>query len=204
MAQSAPNVVLVGVDIEKTGSFLIQNPTMSVGFYLTDLDGTELLKRKFNIRVQWPTQDSFGDFEPRCWTEFWSKQPDEIRDACLHKPEADAPEKVWLEIAAFIDSLEVHFPTSKVVFLSDNASFDVASIDYALEKYAKRAPMRYSTSGKYRSIKAADDMLDMLPVRARKQADQEIHARASHTHDCVEDAKFIVMQYVYAMKVGEC
>jgi hypothetical protein len=186
----------VAHDIEKTGSFLIQNPVISVGFYIGDENGNELEKKRFNMEVNWPETDDYKDFEPRCWNEFWLKQDKSIIDDC--KIDAKDQKTSWNELKIFIDSLEEKY--TKIKFLTDNASFDTASIDYNLEKYTDRVPMRYSTNGKYRGVISADDMLDMLPEDRFNEAMTNIKNNAKHDHNPVNDAKFIYLMYIEAMK----
>lgn len=186
----------VSVDIEKTGSFLIQNPVISVGFFVGDDQGNKLLTKKFNMQVKFPVKDDYGDFEPRCWDEFWSKLDQKIIEASTEN--AQPQETAWKAVNAFLDELEAKY--DKIKFLTDNASFDIASIDYNLEKYCKRAPMRYNSKGKYRSVISADDMLDMLPEKELKLAYEYINANSKHDHDPVNDAHNIYLQYIQAIK----
>lgn len=195
--------ILVALDIEKTGGFY-RHPVMSVGFYVGDMDCNELETFKVNISVRWPMvvgdMIDYGDFEPRCWDEFWSKQPDNIVAECKNPEPVDAS-TAWHQVEAFLNRLETAYPADqyKIKFLTDNASFDVAAVDYALEKYCGRLPMRYSVLGKYRSIISADDMLDMLPKNARIAADNFIKTKVTHDHNCINDAKYIYWQYILAM-----
>jgi len=192
-------IICVAVDIEKTGAFLT-NPVVSVGFYIANLSDVELQKRKFNIEVKWPVEDNYGDFEPRCWKEFWSKQPSEIINRCKRNPEPLPAFQAWREIGMFIDSLETLYPPEKytIQFISDNPSFDIASIDYNLEKYTGRMPMRYSRTGKYRSVIAADDMFEMLPSNVKSECYKTMRETVNHDHDPINDAHHIFLQYYYA------
>lgn len=201
------DTVFVAIDIEKTGSYLIQNPIISVGFFIGDIEGKTISSHKFNIAVRWPIYinddseiESYGDFERRCWVEFWSKLDKKILNKCLQNPTPEKPEIVWQNISRFLNELEEKYPDKKIKFLTDNASFDIASIDYALEKYCGRAPMRYSSTGKYRSVISADDMFDMLPNLIQDKYKKEIDEIVIHDHDPVHDAQFIYLQYVYAMR----
>jgi len=190
--------VCIAVDIEKCGA-LYRDSVLSVGFYVADLDnGEELQRRRFNVEVNWPDEKTCGDFEERYWTEFWSKQPIEIVNGC--KENALPPEQAWKEIAIFVDSLENTYSDCKIKFASDNASFDIANIDYNLEKYVGRYPMRYSSTGKYRTVVAANDMFDMIPEARRKAYWGEIDRVVKQHHNPVNDAHHIFLQYFYAKK----
>lgn len=192
-------IICVAVDIEKTGS-TFNHPCCSVGFYVSDLDGKKLQTLKVNLWVDWPviTNDKldYRDFEPRCWDEFWSKQPADI----LEKAQQECiPQAIgWKKICNFIDTLEVLYPsdTHKIVFATDNASFDIANIDYNLLRYCSRMPMRYTKTENYRSIVAADDMFDMLPAEIRNKERKLIDEQVTHDHDCINDAKYICLQYI--------
>lgn len=193
-----PKTICVAVDIEKCGALYI-HPVVSVGFYVADSEnGQELSRHRFNIKVSWPDGRTFGDFEARCWIDFWSKQPVEIIEGC--KENALPPEQAWKQIGKFIDSLEKSYPNDNIKFLSDNPSFDIANIDYNLEKYTGRSPMRYSSTGKYRSVVAADDMFDMIPKTQKSIAMEEINSVVSHDHNPVNDAHHIFLQYFHAKK----
>jgi len=204
---SDKKTIFVAHDIEKAGTNLIAHPVISIGFFVGESDGTELFSRKFNFRVAWPDgKGEMGDFEPRCWNEFWTDEKGDYRrelvNPCLLDPTPQEPSVAWAEVKAFLDDLEERFPEDqyKIKFVTDNASFDTASIDYGLEKYCGRPPMRYSSSGKYRSVVAADDMLDMLPIWERTSVNREIDQKAVHDHDPVHDAQYIYWQAVYAFE----
>lgn len=186
-------------DIEKTGSFLISNPVISVGFYVGDENGNELETKRFNLEVNWPKEDekeNYGDFERRCWIEFWSKQDKSVIEDC--KINTKSQDQSWNDIRDYIDNLEKKY--AKIKFLTDNVSFDTANIDYNLEKYTKRAPMKHPTTGKYRSVISADDMLDMLPENKFNEVMTIIKNNTTHDHNPVNDAKFIYLMYIEAMK----
>lgn len=194
--------VWVAVDIEKAGSNIIQHPVISVGFcvgYMNDV----FEKQRFNLPVTWPKVNisdnsiHYGDFEPKCFDEFWSKMPPEMIEGCktdLYGSHTDA----WIAIGKWIDALEMKYPNAKVKFLTDNASYDVATIDYNLEFYTHRSPMRYSTKGKYRSVKSADDMFDMLPRVCKDVYRKLIEKIAPHDHNPCNDAHNIMLQYYHA------
>ncbi len=204
----AKKIILVSHDIEKVGSFIIKNPIISVGFFIGDDKGNQLHTHRFNISVKWPIFDietksicDYGDFEPRCWNEFWKTLDPEIKNKCLI--DTNPPAQAWKDISDMLDNLEILYPESDFIikFLTDNASFDTASIDYALEKYANRAPMRYSSTGKYRSVISADDMFEMLPPNLYSIENSHINSIVKHDHDPVNDAHYIYLQYIAAKHI---
>lgn len=194
--------IFVSVDIEKTGSMLSKHKVISVGFVIANFEGL-LNKIRINMDVIWKTTNEGGDFEPRCWYEFWSKQPDHIIDAC--KVLALPQDRGWFATAGWIDNLKKMYPSDKyiITFLTDNASFDIASIDNNFEKYVNRLPMRYSTDKEYRSIISADDMFAMLPDNVIAEYTDKINKLVKHDHKPENDAHYIFLQYFYAQLYRE-
>lgn len=193
--------IFVAVDIESTGAFVIKNAINSIGFWIGDDVGNTITKQKFNIEVVWPTIDNgvvvdYGDFEPKCWDEFWSKLSAEKIEEC--KANTKPKKEAWNHIRDFIDGLEVQFPeqTHNIVFATDNGSFDIAFINYSLELYTDRAPMRYSSAGKYRRILQADDAFKTLPKELNTHAWNKIAGVVEHDHDPVNDAHCIYLMAV--------
>ncbi len=201
MSDQKKIVILAGVDIEKAGDSCANYPVVSVGITVTDINGVILDQFRVNFKVNWYNNEGYGDFEPRCVNEYWTRKvTPQVLEIC--KTNAFAPEIGWSMLNDYLLALEQKFPelTHKIVFLSDNASYDIANIDYNLNKYLGRNAMRYSTTGKYRSIKAADDMLDMASPKFIKEAYKRINSVVKHDHDPVNDAHFICLQYVEAMR----
>lgn len=189
----------VAFDIEKAGCLNLTHPIVSIGYAVGTAEGKLYYKGKFNLKVQWPniatdgTVINYGDFEPRCWNEFWSKRPAEL----IAKLTENAKSQLegMSAFATFLGELEAKHGT--LVFLSDNASYDIATLDVNLERYVSRKPLRYSSTGQYRSLLPADDLLETLPVD--KQAElvtKWITPFNTHDHDPANDAEVIYRQYV--------
>lgn len=191
------DTVFVAHDIEKAGA-LLSHPIVSVGFYIGDAYGGKLETFQMNIKVKWPEAKDYGDFEPRCWDNFWSKLSEEVKENITK--DALEPEEAWFKIKEWLVGLESKY--SNIKFLTDNASFDSASIDYCLEKYCKSMPMRYSTKGAYRSIISADDKFEMLPSKLQQSAYEEIKKQVNHDHNPVNDAHYIYLLYHYSQKLN--
>lgn len=199
--KQVPDAVYVAVDIEKTGSSFTKHKVMSVGFFVGDRNGKCLETKRVNLDVKFPSEGNFGDFEERCWQEFWSKLDSKIID--ILTTDQVSQQEGWNQVAKFIDGLEEKYPNTKIKFLTNNTSFDIANIDYNLEVYCSRLPMRYSSKGKYRSVISADDMLEMLPNSLYSAARQRIHSVVKHDHDPINDAHSIYLQYIEAILYKE-
>ena len=89
------------------------------------------------------------------------------------------------------------------MFINDNPSFDIANIDYCLERYVNRHPMRYTSTGQYRTISTVDDAFYMLPKQAIGQMKQDINKVVKHDHNPVNDAHFMCQQYCHFKKLLE-
>lgn len=185
----------IAVDIETTGASYKKHKILSVGFVVGD--GVELLERKrFNISANWKSVEEGGDFEARCINEFWSKMDEKTKEDC--KRDALEDSVAWKAIESWLNEMEHKY--RDIAFLTDNASFDIARIDYCLDKYCDRSPMRFTTTGKYRAIYSADDMYSMLSSEQRAICDKQIAEIVVHDHNPVNDAWYVYMQYVMAMK----
>jgi len=216
--------IYVAHDIEKAGCKIMAYPVVSVGFVVAD-DIDIISKHKFNILVKWYTtitphaqppltpqhmpqnndaiagQDAlltvsdYGDFEKKTVDEFWNRVPIDTQELRIN---AKPPSEAWADIAEFIDNLETEYPDAEIIFLTDNNSFDTANIDYNLELYTKRQPMRFSTTGAYRKVLNADDMFAMIPDFEQERVKKEICDHVPGNHDPVNDAHYIYEQYIYA------
>ena len=212
MQQVHRRKIYVAHDIEKAGCKIMAYPVVSVGFVVAD-DIDIISKHKFNILVNWYTitatqnntdnehQDAlmsvsdYGDFEKKTVDEFWNRVPIDTQELRTNaKPAAEA----WADIAAFIDNLETEYSDAEIIFLTDNNSFDTANIDYNLELYTKRHPMRFSTTGMYRKVLNADDMFSMIPDDEQERLKKQICNHVQANHDPVNDAHYIYEQYFYA------
>lgn len=185
----------IAVDIETTGASYKKHKVLSVGFVVGDLK-VVLERKRFNIIADWRPVELGGDFEARCINEFWSKMDEKTKEDC--KTDAMEDGLCWKVIDLWLAEMERKY--GKIKFLTDNASFDIARIDYCLDKYCDRLPMRFSTTGKYRAIYSADDMYSMLSTEQKAICDKEIAEKVTHDHNPVNDAEFVYWQYVAAMK----
>jgi hypothetical protein len=207
-------------DIESTGAHILENKISAVGICVADGKGNILEKKKFKFAVEWPSHsqyrfqrllstnenkeaqtpvkpESYGDFEPRCWDEFWHTKTSEF----IAEMKRDTmPQKEGFEaLRDYIDGLEEKYPKMKI--LSNNTVFDIAYLNYYLAFYAKRRPLNYSSKGKYRGDRNVDNMLDMFPEDFIKVETDRLKERFPHDHDPVNDAihiyrTFVLSQYL--------
>lgn len=180
--------VYVSHDIEKAGS-QYKHPVVSLGLCIGDGFGNILHKERINFKVRW-----FEDFEQRAVDQFWSK----LSDAVMKNFFVPAPLSElegWTRVRDYLDTLEKDYPESEynIVFLTDDPSFDTATIDYNLEKHFQRLPMRYSSTGQYRSLRVVDELFDTLPMKTREKFKPSVIA--DHSPD--NDAEFLYRQFIF-------
>lgn len=191
---------LVAIDIEKSGAMPLVHPIVSIGVCVGDEAGTVIEKRRFNFKVNWKSEQLGGDFEDRCWEEFWSKQPQGL--IRLLQEDAQEPRECMKQFEQWLNGLEDRFKNTKIKFLSDNPSFDIGAIDVYLDRYCSRLPMRYSSTKKYRGIDNPSDMLEVFPSEKVKEWTKLfVDPNVSHDHDPANDAEHIYRQWLLVKKM---
>lgn len=192
----------VSVDIETTGPSLTNNKVISIGFFVGDSEGNKLETKRINFSVDWPVKTNgpvgiaYHDFDKQCWDEFWSKQSASVIGELMI--DAYYQSAGWEVVNDYLAELETKY--GEIAFVCDNPSFDIAFIDHHLGVHAGRKPMRYSTTGKYRSIRVSDDMFSMLPKSVQREADTRILQVVQHDHNPVNDAHYNYLQLIEALK----
>lgn len=198
--------IFVALDIEKAGALHIKHPIVSIGWCIGDADGKVLCKDRINLNVKWPTIEQnpdvrdYGDFEPRCWDEFWSKRPRDLIDSM--KANAYEQKKGIEQFARLLDFLETEYPSPnhEIVFLTDNPAFDIAALDVALELQVGRMPIRYDSKGRYRSIQIPDEAMHLLSAHdARDLVRAYVDCVVKHDHDPSNDAEHVYRQYLLVL-----
>jgi len=125
------------IDIETGGSHITKHPIISIGTCLVDKFHKE--KRRFTFDFD------INQFEKKCWDNFWSKNQHVLSILSRDK-------KCTLEsFMQYIDDLDLKY-NNNVIIISDNVAFDIAFINYALDKYLNRSGLNYKSNGKYRMI----------------------------------------------------
>jgi hypothetical protein len=201
-----PTRICVAIDIEKAGAFNLQHPVVAIGVVVGLAGNVDILERKLiKIRVHWPiiSDDGkivdYGDFEPRCWDEFWSKRPEELKS--ILRADAVNEETAIRDFVRWLDALETKYPVGKykIKFLCDNPSYDLAAIDVLMEKWCKRAPLRYSTVGKYRGLADPTDMLEMLCDEDQDYVLKKVKSQIAHDHNPTNDAECVYRTYLFVL-----
>lgn len=206
-----PIQILVACDIEKTGAHLTKHPVVSVGFVVGDTSGKLLESLKVNFKVQWPLYEYndkvinprtdkptwYGDFEERCWNEFWTSEQGPPRSMFMTPTPVDQVSG-WSLVNKFLYNLELKYPYPYycIRFISDNPSFDIGNIDYNLATHCDRMPMRYTTYGFYRSIVNPSDIIRGLSQKERDEITKKIAPQINHNHDSVNDAHAHYIRYI--------
>jgi hypothetical protein len=211
MARRRPaECIYVALDIEKCGPMMSRHPVVSIGYCVGNRHGRVYQLGKFNLHVKWPEFDAsdevvdWGDFEPACWRQFWSHQPSELLFALQINTMTQADG--FTEFARWLHHLEtVMFPRHRIVFVSDNPSFDIGTIDYNLERYCGQLPVRYSrTCDVYRQVQSPVDMVrGMQPgvfERGMRALPAPYMERAAH--DPASDAEHVYRMMLTANRIS--
>lgn len=221
--------IFIAFDIEASDT-AIGTPILSCGYVVGDEKREIITRGKINMKNVWPvfaenyvddpdgpartptellelnkrTIVSYGDFSKKCWDEFWYKawytrgQPliKRLTDGAVDHNEGIA------KIRDLLDEYMTKYPEDKykIVFLSDNAAFDIAFIDYWLHRLFNRR-LRVSRSGRFMPLKAADDMADMLPESYVKRRLSEFGV--NHDHDPMHDAEVVLFQHYIALEAKD-
>ena len=150
-------------EIYEKGRVTFGPDVVSLLEYYKRLSITETLVRKYVAHYGWL-------FSKRCYNEFWKRQPPEILETLYEEvlPPTEAMNKFL--------SVEERFPIGEV--MSDNPSYDLTRIDFALKKYNRREyGMHYTPDGKYRTVSDPSEIYHYLPpkIKATIQQDEPTH-----------------------------
>ncbi len=173
----------IAIDIEKAGKRL-DDAILAIGICIGDDKGTVYEKKLWCLKMP-----EGKDFEKRCYSEFWTKNMDVLN--LIKSQEQDIAE-VMKEFAEFIDGLEERF--HRYTFVSDNPAFDIGHLDYYLQTYADRSPLRYTKQGQYRKISDPSEQINMLINK--ENIYNKIDKMITHDHNPMNDA-----EYIYRMQI---
>lgn len=190
----------ISMDIEKAGA-AYRYPITSLAFCVGNAQGEIMERRKWNVKVNWPDEltGTYGDFEPRCWEEFWSSKIPALKEACTENPDPADPQIVYREVVEFIDKIEKR-ANGNIVFVSDNPGYDQANIEYQVQTVLGTDWTMRCRPGNYYSMRDPFEMMFLLPKARRARIIAEVKKHVKHDHNCINDATFIYLTYVEVMK----
>lgn len=204
----------VAFDIETAGCRVAKHPIIAIGYVVGDESGNVLEKGCFKFDVEWYTVDptnplivtDYKQFEPRCVKEFWNNPEHPNMHNIINKLK-DGAKPVHEEMqrfCAWLNGLEKTYVGHRIKFLSDNPSFDIAFIDYNLDKYCDRNPLRFTIENRYRAIDCPDDMVSMLPGdRVTAALNMFMDASVVHDHYPSNDAHYIYSVFIIMKKLKQ-
>lgn len=143
-------IMYVALDIESFGPRL-DDPVVAIGYVVGDESGH--IKESGVICIEADVKQ----IEQQCYDQFWVHQQALLKRIQEHAiPSPDA----WFTFKEWIDGLETKYPDDTIIFLSDNPVYDIGKLDFHLYMYTQRAPLRYTTLLKYRSIEDPSEQLE--------------------------------------------
>ncbi len=153
---------VLAIDIETTGHYNIWKDPVIIGIGACLMGPAPALDapKKFFFPCRTPDITE-KCFETRCWTEFWSKFPDQL--AILdtmgtfqerEKEMAHAFHQFRRECEQFVTNYATEHKQEKVKMhiVSDNGPFDCMHVSNLMMKYDICQPLTYTTEGKYCTI----------------------------------------------------
>lgn len=174
---------------------LINNTDITaIGVYSGDDKGDTYAKEEF-----WIKKD-LKDFDERCKEQFWDKHPELyklVEEGGDEKTQVESFLKLWDGLAK-----ELGVKEEEINLISDNAECDYGRLNQLVMKYApKRGPIRFTTTGQYRSIDGYDSAFWKLGV------DKIVNAYASkiqeHDHRPSNDAHHSHVSYLIQGEILE-
>lgn len=190
------SVLYIAVDVEKKGASF-DHPIIQIGVawsltcaswgpfplaYGTDINSIKTASFCFDYKDK--------PFEKRCYDEFWIKYLDILKRI---EGAAKPSKEQWKNFDKWLVELESQAESIKIV--SDNPGYDIEAIDYHLHEELGRFPIRYDSTGKYRSISDASEQIKGLPAMYRDQIKAKRDSMSNHSHWAEDDARSILVQY---------
>ncbi len=189
-------IIIIALDIETNGSYVLKNEIISIGYCIGDEDGNVKVKGRFDL-------EATSAMEQRCQTEFWSKHMDKY--AALQKDAISQAEGAY-RFMHLIDDLDEKY---KLRIIVDNPAFDVKFIDVLLERHLGRRPLHYKHNKHYRSIYDIDSytrgvlglqLSDMWTDDKQLIEKFSLKIDANHTHMPDDDAEYIYKYHAAVLK----
>lgn len=168
------------VDIEKIG-YHHDSAINAFGTCLGTSDGEVI-----ETNLWCPAVEPWQKFDVRCKETFWNNNLELLELFKLHEKDARI---LYKEFEKYFDKIEERFPKAKIQIVSDNPSFDLGTLDYHLNYYTGRYPLRYTSDGKYRSVQDPDERAKALCIKDTLQT--KIDQLVKHDHNPKNDALYI-------------
>lgn len=181
----------VALDIESYG-LAPQGPIVEVAFVIASNDPN---RTDIKERVSWCIAHDDKEMHPETKT-FWDRFPEQKKRIQL---DAVHPDKAWHEIVTWRNNLAARYGTN-LIWLTDNAAYDVASIDKELNDRFGRPSIRYETDGTYQWVQDPIEQLQGTPswvqFHLKQQVKQWMDRRPGQgtTHQALYDAEQILFQ----------
>lgn len=198
------NFHILALDIETSGSSYKDNGILSIGASLQDQEFIE--KESFQVNILLPEGRTY---EKNCKEKFWDKFPEAQK---FVKNNAIEPKEAMQSFSKFLFNIENRYPNTVIV--SDNPSFDIAWVDYYLDIYADRKPLRYSENEVYNMVwdsasiqkawlcfKTPDSSFYSPPRDHREKL--KLQTQYVHDHNPLNDARIIANFYIQTIKQME-
>ena len=192
-------------DIEKAGDGPFRHPVVSIGAVVGDAEGNVLRKLRINLKVDWPVKLAdewqYGDFEKRCFHEFWEKLDPALVETL--KRDAHPQEQGWALFAEWFNKLELELD-GELWVCSDNPSYDISNINVNLDRYCARPGMHYKcqSKGKYEyrgDIRDPTEMAKAFTDTMSKEIKAKAASKCAQTHLPDDDAENIYWLMIYTL-----
>jgi hypothetical protein len=185
-------------DIETRGKSPRKHGILAVGVVIGLDNGVVLFKKQWNVN----RLNSKQGLEPRCFEEFWSKQPKEVWNS--FRKDLVTPYTFAKEFRALLDVWE---KLGDLYLLSDNPTVDAGFINYYLDEFDFDSMQYKSDSRGYRFVHDADSYACgaiRAPLSYNWPSDSDVqkligfHVDTSDlvAHNPVDDATKIFRQFV--------
>lgn len=187
--KESKKTLYIAIDVEKKGASFA-HPVIQLG-----------VAYGYNIHYKIKTENFCFDyknspFEKRCYDEFWVNHLDILKRI---EENAKEPGAEWERFNKWLLDMEKENGTIK--FVSDNPGYDIEAVDYHLHTEIGRLPMRYSSTGKYRSISDPSEQIKGLRKNTRNGINEQANKLVTHDHWAPNDASHHLIKYFLIRKV---
>jgi len=170
-----------------------------IGLVLGDEHGRVLLKKEWWIKVDEKEEVAPQLQRDRCKRDFWGKDEDLYK---LYLEKALDEETQIRDFVNTYDTLHKIYGVEErqIKLISDNPEFDFGRLSPYVEKHCKRGPLRYTSTGDYRSITDIGQAMWYFGVQNMvKEAASKLQL---HDHRPSNDAEFIYLSHIMAIGIS--